>query len=142
MRQGRTTSSLVGLALFSGSSLYLEIALTRLLATVYYPPYVFAAISLAILGIGLGAALASWRTALRQETRVASYMSLAGLGALILVAFVVGTAAYDLQPLLFALTTLPYVFAGLALAAIFALAPDDSPRLYMADLLGAGAGNT
>ena len=140
MKPGRTTSQLAGLALFSGSSLYLEIALTRLLATIYYPPYVFAAISLAILGIGLGAALASWQTALRRETLISSYMGLAGLGGLILVAFAVLTAAYDLQPLLFALTTLPYLFVGLALAAVFALAPDDSPRLYMADLLGAGVG--
>ena len=98
MKPGRTTSQLAGLALFSGSSLYLEIALTRLLATIYYPPYVFAAISLAILGIGLGAALASWQTALRRETLISSYMGLAGLGGLILVAFAVLTAAYDLQP--------------------------------------------
>ncbi len=51
----------ISLALLSGGGLFLEIALTRLFSTIFYPPYVFAIISLAILGIGLGAALAAWR---------------------------------------------------------------------------------
>ncbi|WP_119070867.1 hypothetical protein [Aggregatilinea lenta] len=131
---------LAGLALLSCGSLALEIALTRLLATIYYPQYVFVAISLAVLGIGLGAALASWRPAWVRRVPVAATMSLAGLGALILVAVVVLAAAADLRPLVFALTTLPYLCTGVALTAIFSLASGDSPRLYMADLLGAGAG--
>ena len=43
-----------------GSLLCFEIGVTRLFATIYYPPTVFAVLSLGLLGIGLGAALAAW----------------------------------------------------------------------------------
>lgn len=140
MNRKITASQLAGLALFSAGSLTLEIALTRLLATIYYPPYVFVAISLAILGTGLGAALATWQPALRRESHIAAYMGLAGISALGLVTFAVLTAGTDLRPLLFTLITLPFLFVGLVLATIFSHAPGDSPRLYMADLFGAGTG--
>jgi ABC-type dipeptide/oligopeptide/nickel transport system permease subunit len=45
---------LFGLALLSSAGLILEISLTRLFSTLFYPPYVFAILSLAVLGIGLG----------------------------------------------------------------------------------------
>ena len=53
---------LLAAALLSASALCLEIALTRLLSLLYFPPYVFLVISLAILGIGIGAAFPAWRT--------------------------------------------------------------------------------
>jgi hypothetical protein len=131
---------LFGLALLSGGGLVLEITLTRLLSTLFYPPYVFAVLSLALLGIGLGAAVASWRVELRRQRLVPVYMTLTGLGALVLVVFVVPTASLNLQVALFVLIVLPYFCAGLALATIFSAAPADSPRLYLADLVGAGLG--
>lgn len=136
-----TPARLTGLVLLSAGSLGLEIALTRLLSTIYYPPYVFAVLSLAILGIGLGAAAVSWRTRWRAERYVPAYIACAGLGALVLGIFTVMTASYPWQQIpLFALVVLPYVFVGMALATIFGVAAGDSPRLYFADLAGAGIG--
>ena len=126
------------LALLSAGSLLLELALTRLFSAVYYPPYVFAVLSLAVLGIGLGAALAALWPRLREERYQPLYPAAAALAALaILVAL---TLAVPLAGLHFVLVALPYVFIGLTFSALFSRSPSGSPSLYMADLLGAGAG--
>jgi hypothetical protein len=131
---------LAALAILSGSGLFLEIALTRILSTVYYPPFVFAVISLAILGIGLGAALASYRRTLRDEAYLPIYSLLAGVSTLILLAGIIWIVSYTLRPVLFVLVGLPYLFIGLSLAGIFSAAPERSTVYYMADLGGAGIG--
>ncbi len=131
---------LVGVGLLSGGGLFLEVTLTRLFSVLYYPPYVFAVLSLAVLGIGLGAAAATWRAGLRRDGRVALYAALAGLSALAVVIVAVYTPSPPFQIPLLGLVTLPYFFIGLALAALFSAAPADSPRLYLADLVGAGLG--
>ena len=66
------------LALLSGAGILLEIALTRLFSTLFFPPYVFAIISVAVLGIGLGAALATAKPAWRSPKRLPLYVALAG----------------------------------------------------------------
>jgi hypothetical protein len=111
-----------------------------LLSTLYFPPYVFAVISLAILGIGLGAAVASWRTNLRSSAYLPVYTLLAGFSILVVFGFATLTASVNLQVLLFILIALPYCFVGIIFATIFSLSPQNSPQLYMADLVGAGLG--
>jgi len=128
------------LLLLSFASIFLEIALTRLFSTLFYPPYVFAIISLAVLGLGLGAALAAWRAPWRAAARLPLYLSLGGLLALALLLTAVFTASLDLHGGLLALVPLPYFWLGLGLATFFSANPADSPRLYRADLLGAGLG--
>ena len=138
---GRITSrQQLSLALLSGSGIFLEIALTRLFSTLFYSPYVFAIISVAILGLGLGAALATGRAAWRLPRRLPLYLVLAGYASLILLLAAVWTASLDLRGGLLALVTLPYLFIGLALATLFSAAPANSPDLYRTDLLGAGLG--
>jgi hypothetical protein len=109
-------------------------------STLYFPPYVFAIISTAVLGIGLGAALAAARPAWRQPTRSPFYLAASGYSCLILLLTTVWTASIDWPGVLLALVLLPYLFIGLALATIFSTSPEASPRLYRADLLGAGLG--
>jgi len=128
------------LALLSGGGLFLEIALTRLFSTLFFPPYVFAIISVAVLGIGLGAAIATIRPAWRNSGRIPFYLSLAGYTTLALLLITVWTASIDLHGGLLVLVLLPYLFIGLTLATIFSATPSASPRLYRADLLGAGIG--
>lgn len=140
MAEGAPANRLFTLALLSGAGLLLEIALTRLFSAVFYPPYVFAVLALAILGIGLGAALATWRAALRAGHLPPLYLVLVGLSALALVIATLLTASVDLRPLLVALFLLPYFFIGLTLTTIFSNHAAESPRLYMSDLLGAGLG--
>ncbi|MDQ4077157.1 MAG: hypothetical protein M3220_13025 [Chloroflexota bacterium] len=119
----------------------MEIALTRLFSTLYYPPYVFAVLSLAILGIGIGAAGAAWRARWRREVYVPRYMALAAFSALLLAIFSTFTPSSTWQQLPFlGLVTLPYLWIGFALATLFGAHADDSTRLYAADLVGAGAG--
>jgi len=136
----RFTYQLFTLALLSGGSLFLEIALTRLFSTLFFPPTVFAIISIAVLGIGLGAALATWRPGWRESSQLPHYLVLAGAGALVLLVTVVWSATVDLLGALLGLVLLPYLFIGLALATIFSASPQASPGLYRADLVGAGLG--
>ncbi len=129
---------ILSLALLSGGSLLLELALTRIVSAVYYPPYVFAILSLAILGIGIGAALAAAFPFLRDQNNQWLYL----LGAAILSIFLVVATAHNdaLGGFIFVLVPLPYVGIGLTYAAIFSRTPERSGLLYMADLIGAGAG--
>ena len=85
----------ISLALLSGSGILLEIALTRLFSTLFFPPYVFAIISVAVLGIGLGAALATARPVWRRPSRIPFYLAATGYSALILVLTVVWTTSID-----------------------------------------------
>src|SRR5712692_10060875 len=112
---------LIGLLLFSCGQMLLEITLTRFFSALFYPPYVFAVLSLAVLGIGLGAASASARKALRRADLIPRYMVLAGVSALVIVAFAVFGGAVYVPVAIFVLVALPYFFAGLVLATVFSL---------------------
>lgn len=131
----RRTASLF---LLSAGSLLLELSLTRLFSAVYYPPYVFAILSLAVLGIGLGAGLAAWRPALRREPLQPRYLLAAALCSVVVL---LALTAFDkVQAAVFVLVPLPYLFVGLTFSSAFSRAPERSTLLYMADLVGAGAG--
>jgi hypothetical protein len=129
-----TTRQLFSLSLLSGAGLCLEITLTRLLSVLYYPQVVFVVLSFAILGIGLGAAIAALRPTLRADHLIPYYMALAGIFSLVLI------LAHNLQTILFILLVLPFVCIGLTFASLFSHSAGDSARLYMADLIGAGLG--
>ena len=79
---------LLALACLTGGGLALEIALTRLLATRFYPPYVFAVLSLAVLGIGAGAALAARWPALARRERIPQMMLAAALSACLVIVLI------------------------------------------------------
>src|SRR5215468_8732229 len=93
--------NLGGLLVFSCGQMLLEITLTRFFSALFYPPYVFAILSLAILGIGLGAALASARKTLRRADLIPVYMILAGFSALAVVAFAAFGGAANFTAALF-----------------------------------------
>ncbi len=132
------TGRSLNLALLSGGSLLLELAFTRLFSAIYYPPYVFAIISLAILGIGLGAGIAALRSELRQERYQSFYMVGAAVFSIVVVLAL--SLSTQVQGFIFVLVPLPYVFIGLTFSSIFSRAPEHSTQLYMADLIGAGVG--
>ncbi|MDX1688079.1 MAG: hypothetical protein R3248_08860 [Candidatus Promineifilaceae bacterium] len=140
MMASRRRALMPALGLLSAAALLLEVALTRLLSTLYYPPYVFVVLSLAVLGIGLGAAAATAHNSLRHRRHAGRYPAAAALSILLLVLFVAWGASLDLRPLLFLLVTLPFIFVGLTLALLFSASSQASPQLYLADLAGAGLG--
>ncbi|MFN2143523.1 MAG: hypothetical protein ACK2U5_23790, partial [Candidatus Promineifilaceae bacterium] len=136
--------TLIAVALISLAALALEIALTRLFSVLFFPPAVFAILSLAILGIGLGAALVTWRPRWGNVANLAGYQTAAAAAVIAIVAAAVLPGRYGnlplQQPALFVLVVLPYLFTGMSLTTIFSARPQESSRIYMADLLGAGAG--
>jgi hypothetical protein len=127
----------MGIGLLSMGGLLLEVALTRLFSTLFYPPAVFAVLSLAILGLGLGAALATGARGIRREARLPLYLALAGFSAL-LIALLASLART--QAGLYPAAVLPFFFIGVSLTTLFSSAPAESPQRYLADLVGAGAG--
>src|SRR5690242_3353279 len=98
-----SSRNLGGLLVFSCGQMLLEITLTRFFSALFYPPYVFAILSLAVLGIGLGAPLASARKALRRADLIPMYMILAGLSALVIAAYAVFGGAASFPAAIFVL---------------------------------------
>jgi hypothetical protein len=127
----------IAIALISLAGLALEIGLTRLFSVLFFPPAVFGILSLAILGIGLGAALVTWRARWRDPARVPLYL---GFASVSVVGITVVSTIPPLQFTLFGLVVLPYLFTGMALTTLFSHTPQHSPQLYLADLVGAGLG--
>ncbi len=129
---------LIGTAVLSVSALLLEIVLTRLFSVLFFPPYVFLVISIAIFGIGIGAALPALRPVMAHSNRLALYCCGATLATPLLLLFAVLGASLDLQILLLPMLALPYLLFGLAMSSLFSQDPAASRLLYMSDLLGAG----
>ncbi|UCH26023.1 MAG: hypothetical protein JSV66_19250 [Trueperaceae bacterium] len=130
----------LGVALLSCGGLVLEISLTRLLSALYFYHYVYTVLSLAVLGIGLGAALAVWRPSWRTPPHLTRYAGLAGLSVTGLVLVVVLVTSSSQRALLLLALSIPYFFLGLCLTTLFSNAPKRSSSLYAADLIGAGTG--
>ena len=130
----------MGVALLSAGGLVLEIALTRVLSVVYFYAYVYVVLSVAVLGVGLGAALATARPAWRQPERLSLWAAFSGLAALLLTVLVVAASSLPLRLVVLAGAAVPFAFLGLALATAFSAFSQESPRLYWADLGGAGLG--
>ncbi len=121
-------------------SLSFEVALTRLASLLYFSPFVYVLLSVAVLGAGLGAAVAAAWPASRTLHAAAASAALAALSALAVTGAVTVLASAPARGLAMALLALPFAFTGHALATLFALRASDAPRLYFGDLLGAGTG--
>lgn len=131
---------LFGLALLAGAGLMLEIGLTRLFSTLYYPPYVFVVLSLAVLGVGAGAGLVAWRPGWAQARLLPWYASAAALTALLLLITLLQWPGLARGAVELGLMVLPFLAMGMTVAALFSLDAARSPWLYRADLVGAGVG--
>lgn len=140
---------LVGL--LSATVLALEIVWTRIFAAEYFYTFAFLILSLAILGLGLGAlSLRLWsrlaeRRSLPALLTAATAFALAGPTLVLRLELDLGTlvsswATVGKFLLALALVSAPFVLGGAVLANVFRRLHRDMPRLYMADLLGAGMG--
>ena len=152
MRLSQRHGLAAALAALSAGCLVLEIALTRLYSALFGHPFAGLAISLALLGVGFGGVLChSFPWLARRDavtSRLAAHAGLTGAGAIVAL-----LAALEIKPfdaldaaalprvlLLVAASTLPFVFAGITVAAALRHLPARAPRIYLADLLGAAAG--
>ena len=141
----------VTIALISITLLGLELVWTRIFSAEYFYAFAFLTLSLAIMGLGLGALALRLFPGLNSEGSFGGMLTLAGLAALAGPP-VVTALALDFSLLfsswtmlgkfLLALVALSstFFFGGVALAYMFRRSHADMPRLYMADLIGAGVG--
>ena len=133
----------LGIFLVTLSGLMFEIGLTRIFSATIWYHYAFVAISVALLGWGLGGFalhLLRGRIVLSRE-RAAFFTLLYGLSLPLALWLIV---RYPFHPdrlvFYFAVSLLPFLLAGVALSMLFAVERERAGRLYFADLVGASLG--
>ncbi len=133
----------LGIFLVTLSGLMFEIGLTRIFSATIWYHYAFVAISVALLGWGLGGFalhLLRGRIVLSRE-RAAFFTLLYGLSLPLALWLIV---RYPFHPdrlvFYFAVSLLPFLLAGVALSMLFAVERERAGRLYFADLVGAALG--
>lgn len=132
---------LAGIALISLAGMALEITLSRVFSALFFYHYAFAILSIAMLGIGLGAALVHQQgtvpTPGRSLLQAQTLTLLSSVAVLALALTTVATVSIDGRLLLAAAATIPYLLLDMTLATLFAAWMGASPSLYAADLAGA-----
>ena len=125
------------------SGLVFEIGLTRIYSATIWYHFAFVAISMALLGWGLGGLIVHllkkvWPPSLEKAALFTMLYGLAIPGCLwVLVRF-----PFELQrlPLYFITPLVPFLLGGIALSIVFDLHKTGAGSLYFADLLGASIG--
>lgn len=131
----------VFLTTFSG--LVFEIGLTRIYSATIWYHFTFVAVSVALLGWGLGGMLVHLgkKTMPSSNERAALFSMLYAL-AIPLVLWVLVQFPFEVTrlPLYFLAPLAPFLLAGMTLSMIFDLNRAESGSLYFADLVGASLG--
>src|SRR3989441_4006104 len=141
--QGSAYSSRIAVFLITLSGLILEVGLTRIYSASIWYHFAFVAISVALLGWGLGGFtvhLLKQRVRLSMET--AALVTLLYAGAIPLCLWLLARFPFEMErlPLYFLAPLLPFFLAGMALSIVFDLQRAVAGALYFADLLGAAIG--
>ncbi|MGH2571871.1 MAG: hypothetical protein ACRDGR_11630, partial [bacterium] len=141
---GRTSLLDVAIALVSAAVLLLQIGLTRILSVTLWYHFSFLAISMAMLGLGLGSALAARRHHTGSEPSghaalFAITIPVCVYCAMALVPPPVGNARLPVILLTLKLTVLvvPFMFAGACIAVMLQVHAARISSLYAWDLAGA-----
>jgi SAM-dependent methyltransferase len=133
----------VGIFLVTLSGLMFEIGLTRIFSATIWYHYSFVAISVALLGWGLGGFalhLVRGRMAFSRE-RAALFTFLYGLSIPVALWLIVRLPFHpDRLGWYFLFSLVPFFLAGITLSMLFAVGREIAGRLYFADLLGASLG--
>jgi SAM-dependent methyltransferase len=132
-----------GIFLVTLSGLMFEIGLTRIFSATIWYHFAFVAISVALLGWGLGGFalhLLRRRVTLSRE-RAALFAFLYGLSIPLALWLIVRLPFHpDRLAFYFAVSLVPFFLAGVTLSMLFAVGRENAGRLYFADLLGASLG--
>jgi len=132
-----------GIFLVTLSGLMFEIGLTRIFSATIWYHYAFVAISVALLGWGLGGFLVHLlKRRVAFTIRTAAVLTFFYALAMPLGLWLIVRAPVHRDRLLFyfAVSLAPFLLAGMALSVVFDLRREIAGRLYFADLLGASAG--
>src|SRR6266496_5892499 len=138
-----TYSTKIAIFLITLSGLVLEVGLTRIYSASIWYHFAFVAISVALLGWGLGGFtvhLLKQRVRLSMET--AALVTLLYAGAIPLCLWLLARFPFEMErlPLYFLAPLLPFFLAGMALSIVFDLQRAVAGSLYFADLVGAAIG--
>jgi predicted membrane-bound spermidine synthase len=120
-----------------------EIGLTRIFSATIWYHFTFVAISVALLGWGLGGfALHLAKARVRFSLDRAAALSLAYAASLPLALFLIVRVPFHPErlPFYFVVSLVPFLLAGAALSMVFDLRREAAGKVYFADLLGASAG--
>src|SRR5690242_2786565 len=129
--------------LITCSGLMFEIGLTRIYSATIWYHFTFVAVSVALLGWGLGgvavhAGKRRWTATLEKAGALAAAYGAAILLCLEIIARLPATPSR--LPVYFLAPLIPFFLAGMALAMIFDQRRQMIASLYFADLLGASVG--
>jgi len=133
----------LGVFLLTLSGLMFEIGLTRIFSATIWYHFAFVAISVALLGWGLGGfALHLLKRRMAFSLERAATLSLLYALSLPAVLFLIVRVPFhpDRLAFYFLVALVPFFLAGMALSMVFELRRADVGRVYFADLLGASAG--
>ncbi len=125
------------------SGLILEVGLTRIYSASIWYHFAFVAISVALLGWGLGGfTVHLWKQVKPVSMNAASLVTLLYAGAIPLCLWLLVRYPFEMDrlPLYFLAPLLPFFLAGMALSIIFDLHRAESSSLYFYDLVGAALG--
>jgi len=150
-----TRLPIFSIALLSATALAYEILLVRLFAIIQWHHYAYMVISLALLGYGasgtflaftLKPLLANFRFALLANMSLFGVSTLAGFLIVQSIPFNPDEVAFDARQwrnltMMYILLSLPFFFTANAIGLALANARDQLPRIYAADLVGAGVGS-
>jgi spermidine synthase len=151
---GPTTGFSTGIFLLSLASLLLEIMQVRILAIALWPSLVYMAVTLAMLGFGVGGALLAifplkpreWSGSvfawLCLGFAVSAVFGIRYIGAHPISSFHVFEQPRELALLIvcYSLLAVPFVFASMAIGAAFMAVPGRVGRYYALNLVGSGLG--
>ena len=125
------------------SGLMFEIGLTRIFSATIWYHFAFVAISVALLGWGLGGfALHALRARVKPSFDQAALFALLYAASIPLSLWSIVRFPFspDRLAFYFVASCVPFLLAGSALSMVFALRRDQAGTLYFADLLGASLG--
>lgn len=124
--------------------LMFEVALTRVFSVMLSYHYVFIAVSVALLGLGVGAVFFRFiraRIPLEHSFSALSVLSLAfALSAPLATVLVLRIPYTDFLLVYYSIAFIPFFFAGMIFALAFDRFTEHSNKLYCASLLGSGVG--
>ncbi len=152
--EGGARPPYLAVGLLSAAALAYEVLLTRLFALIQWHHYAFMMVSVAMLGWGAAGTLVTLAgDRLQRHFRAAFAAAAALFGVSAVVCFLVAQAvafnpmqalwdarAFLPLALIYLCLFLPFLAAATALCLAFSRHGSDAPRLYAADILGAGLG--
>ena len=133
----------VAVFLITLSGLIFEIAMTRIYSATIWYHYAFIAVSVALLGWGLGGvALHLLRRFVIPTTEKAAFLAMCYSVTIVACLWLIVLFPFRLErlALYFIAPLVPFFLAGMALSMIFVLHREIASSLYFADLIGASLG--